>query len=33
MNKIPITVAGYKNMQDELKNLINKERPVSINGF
>ena len=30
MNKIPMTEAGYKNLQDELKKLINKERPAII---
>jgi len=24
MNKVPMTIAGYKNLQDELKKLINK---------
>ena len=30
MNKVPMTIAGYKNLQDELKKLINKERPTII---
>ena len=30
MNKVPMTVAGYENIQDELKKLINKERPAII---
>ena len=30
MNKVPMTVAGYENLQDELKKLINKERPAII---
>ena len=30
MNKVPMTEAGYKNLQDELKKLINKERPAII---
>ena len=27
MNKVPMTSGGYQNLQDELKYLINKERP------
>ena len=27
MNKIPMTSSGYEQLQDELKRLINKERP------
>ena len=30
MNKVPMTTAGYKDLQDELKKLINKERPAII---
>jgi len=30
MNKVPMTTAGYKDLQDELKKLINKERPSII---
>ena len=30
MNKVPMTIAGYKNLQDELKKLVNKERPAII---
>ena len=30
MNKVPMTQAGYKNLQDELKKLVNKERPAII---
>ena len=30
MNKVPMTIAGYKNLQDEIKKLINKERPAII---
>ena len=30
MNKVPMTVDGYKNLQDELKKLVNKERPAII---
>ena len=30
MNKVPMTIAGYKNLQDKLKKLINKERPAII---
>ena len=30
MNKVPMTVAGYKNLQDELKKLVNKDRPAII---
>jgi len=30
MNKVPMTEAGYKNLQDELKNLIKIERPAII---
>ena len=30
MNKVPMTVAGYENIQDELKKLINTERPATI---
>ena len=30
MNKVPMTEAGYKNLQDELKKLVNKERPEII---
>ena len=30
MNKVPMTEAGYKSLQDELKKLINKERPAII---
>ena len=30
MNKVPMTEAGYKNLQDELKKLVNKERPAII---
>ena len=30
MNKVPMTEAGYKNLQDELKKLINTERPAII---
>ena len=30
MNKVPMTIAGFKNLQDELKKLINKERPEII---
>ena len=30
MNKVPMTIAGYKNLQDKLKKLINKERPEII---
>ena len=30
MNKVPMTEIGYKNLQDELKKLVNKERPEII---
>ena len=30
MNKVPMTVAGFKDLQAELKKLINKERPAII---
>ena len=30
MNKVPMTEAGYKNLQDELKKLINTDRPAII---
>ena len=30
MNKVPMTVIGYKNLQNELNKLINKERPEII---
>ncbi|MDP7196290.1 MAG: transcription elongation factor GreA [SAR202 cluster bacterium] len=30
MNKVPMTEAGYKNLQAELKKLINTERPAII---
>ena len=30
MNKVPMTEAGYKNLQDELKKLVNTERPAII---
>ena len=30
MNKVPMTETGYKNLQDELKKLVNKERPAII---
>ena len=30
MNKVPMTIAGYKNLQDDLKKLIHKERPAII---
>ena len=30
MNKVPMTEAGYKNLQDELKILVNKKRPAII---
>ena len=30
MNKVPMTATGYKNLQDELKKLVNKERPAII---
>ena len=30
MNKVPMTAAGYQNLQDELKKLINKDRPEII---
>ena len=30
MNKVPMTIVGHKNLQDELKKLINKERPEII---
>ena len=30
MNKVPMTEAGLKNLQDELKKLVNKERPAII---
>ena len=30
MNKVPMTEAGYKNLQDELKKLVNKKRPAII---
>jgi transcription elongation factor GreA len=30
MNKVPMTEAGYKNLQDELKKLVNTERPTII---
>ena len=30
MNKVPMTEAGYKKLQDELKKLVNKERPAII---
>ena len=30
MNKVPMTEAGYKNLQVELKKLVNKERPAII---
>ncbi len=30
MNKVPMTEVGYKNLQDELKKLINTERPAII---
>jgi len=30
MNKIPMTAEGYTKLQDELKNLINQQRPKII---
>ena len=30
MNKVPMTEAGFKNLQDELKKLVNKKRPAII---
>ena len=30
MNKVPMTVIGYQKLQDELKQLVNKERPEII---
>ena len=30
MNKVPMTKAGYKNLQDDLKKLINEDRPAII---
>ena len=30
MNKVPMTEAGYKNLQDELKKLVNTEWPAII---
>ena len=30
MNKVPMTETGYKNLQDELKKLVSKERPAII---
>ena len=30
MNKVPMTEVGYKNLQDELKILVNKKRPAII---
>ena len=30
MNKVPMTEAGYKKLQDELKKLVNKKRPAII---
>ena len=30
MNKIPMTASGYEKLQNELKNLVNKERPEII---
>ena len=30
MNKVPMTEAGFKNLQDELKKLVNTERPAII---
>ena len=30
MNKVPMTESGYRNLQDELKKLINTERPAII---
>jgi len=27
MNKVPMTATGYQNLQDELKQLVNSERP------
>ena len=30
MNKVPMTEAGYKKLQDELKKLVNTERPAII---
>ena len=30
MNKVPMTVTGYKNLQNELNKLINQERPAII---
>ena len=30
MNKVPMTEAGFKNLQDELKKLVNEERPAII---
>ena len=30
MNRVPMTVAGYKNLQAEIKKLINTERPAII---
>ena len=30
MNKAPMTESGYKNLQDELKKLVNTERPAII---
>ena len=30
MNKVPMTETGYKNLQEELKKLVNKERPEII---
>lgn len=33
MEKVPITEAGYNNLQDELKNLKTAERPAIINAI
>ena len=30
MNKIPMTAEGYAKLQDELQNLVNKQRPEII---
>ena len=30
MNKVQMTEAGYKKLQDELKKLVNTERPAII---
>ena len=30
MNKVPMTAIGYQKLQDELKKLINKDRPKII---